>query len=88
MIKIYYGPTSSFEKIIPSKEITTLTKLLTDLELKNKQFRITTNQDSVNFDSESYIENLVVSTEEYSRLSESGINAFVSILNETKITKK
>lgn len=85
MIKIYYGPTSSFEKIIPSKEITTLTKLLTDLELKNKQFRITTNQDSVNFDSESYIENLVVSTEEYSRLSESGINAFVSILNETKI---
>ena len=85
MIKIYYGPTSSFEKIIPSKEITTLTKLLTDLELKNKQFRNTTNQDSVNFDSESYIENLVVSTEEYSRLSESGINAFVSILNETKI---
>lgn len=85
MIKIYYGPTSSFEKIIPSKEITTLTKLLTDFELKKKQIRITTDQDLINFDSESYIENLVVSTEEYSRLSESGINAFVSILNETKI---
>ena len=85
MIKIYYGPTSSFEKIIPSKEFTTLTKLITDLDLKNKQYHITTNQDPVHFDSEIYIENLVASTEEYSRLSESGINAFVSILNEAKI---
>lgn len=85
MIKIYYGPASSFEKIIPNKEFTTLTKLLTDLDLKNKQFHITTNQDSVHFDSEIFIENLVASTEEYSRLSEAGINAFISVLNQANI---
>lgn len=86
MINIFYGPTSGFEKMIPDCEgNASLTKLLSDLDSKNRNLQSTGNQETTSFESDIYVENLVVSTEEYSRLSEAGINAFISFLNQANI---
>ena len=86
MIKIFYGPTVKFKKVIEKiNYITSLTKLLSDLETKKRQLVITDNSNLKIVEEKDEIENLVVSTEEYSRLSESGINSFNSLLSEAII---
>lgn len=86
MIKIFYGPTIEFENTI-SKVVdkTNLTKLLSDLEEKKRKVIISSENNSLDTDEKISIRNLVISTEEYSRLSESGINGFLTLLNEVNI---
>ena len=86
MIKIFYGPTIKFKKVLEEiNYITSLTKLLSDLELKRRKLVITDNSNLKIVEKKDEIENLVVSTEEYSRLSESGLNSFNSLLSEVII---
>ena len=71
MIKIFYGPTIKFKKILEDiNNITSLTKLLSDLEIKKRKLVITDDSNLKIVEKKDEIENLVVSTEEYSRLSE------------------
>lgn len=86
MINIFYGPASQFEKIIPKdNDYITLTKLLSEIDAKSRQFKISNVQETKEKEKNIYVDNLVVSTEEYSRLSESGINGFLTILNQADI---
>lgn len=86
MIKIFYGPTIKFKKVLEGiNYITSLTKLLSDLEIKKRKLVITDNSNLKIVEKKDEIENLVVSTEEYSRLSESGLNGFNSLLSEVII---
>lgn len=87
MIKIFYGPAIEFEKTIPKNtERVTLTKLLSELDSKNRELKIVQEGDNNNRSSIKNIENLVITTEEYARLSESGINGFLTLLSEVDIT--
>lgn len=86
MINIFYGPASKFEEIIPNEnECTTLTRLLSELDARGREFKLVNIEEKKEKDNNIYIENLIVSTEEYARLSESGINGFITILNQASI---
>lgn len=86
MIKIIYGPASQFEKIIPNEnKCTTLTKLLYDIDSRNRHLKIINGEEVRTAEEKICIDNLVISTEEYARLSESGINGFITILNQADI---
>lgn len=79
-ILIYYGPKNGFESEVSAQRIT-LTELLRDSEFKRNMLRVITNPDEEiqNKDKE-IISNLVIYSEEYAGLSESGLQNFISIL--------
>lgn len=77
-ITIYYGPKKGFEKELPYNNIT-LTELISMKEYK-KNLIILKSEDNDNYKKD-YIENLVVYSEEYSGITESAIQNFISILN-------
>lgn len=86
MINIFYGPASRFEEIIPNdNDCITLTKLLSEIDARSRQFKISNVEQTREKEKNILVDNLVVSTEEYARLSESGINGFLTILNQADI---
>ena len=87
MIKIFYGPSSEFKKILPDGiRPKTLTKLISELDAKMKTYTIVYDKKEEKKSRRTKIKTLVVATEEYSRLSDSGINTFLKILEQFDIS--
>ena len=87
MINIFYGPAVEFEKFLPNGiRPKTLTKLITELDAQNRKFDIVVPQDKKIKRKKPNIKNLIATTEEYSRLSDSGINGFLSLIAEVNIS--
>lgn len=86
MIKIFYGPKAAFEKIIPSGiRPKTLSKLVTEIDAQNKKINIVIKETEKITKRKTHIKNLVATTEEYSRLTDSGINSFLSFLSDVNV---
>lgn len=87
MIKIFYGPSSEFKKILPDGiRPKTLTKLISELDAKMKTHNIVYDKKEEKKSRRTKIKTLVVATEEYSRLTDSGINTFLKILEQFDIS--
>lgn len=87
MIEIFYGPAVEFKKILPNGiRLKTLTKLITELDAQNRKFDIVVPQDKKIKRKKRNIKTLVATTEEYSRLSDSGISGFLSLISEVNIS--
>lgn len=91
MIKILNGPYVEFEKILPKDiKYNTLSELMEELNAKEHVFILKTS-DNENEEYETkkkdkkQINNLVIKSYEYSRLSDSGLNGFMTLINSFDI---
>ncbi|MDG3145978.1 AAA family ATPase [Streptococcus suis] len=84
MIKIFYGPSQYFTKETKDKDGTSLSELIEKSDIK--KIRIegvpATEEDS----RPQKINTLIIHSDEYSRLSDSGFNSFRAIIEQFKIT--
>lgn len=79
-IKIYYGPKSGFEELIP-EEITTLSELVVEHDaLRNKHF-ISVTGEKIEEPKRDPIKCLVAYSESYASISESAVQSFNSLIN-------
>ncbi|WP_251441625.1 AAA family ATPase [Veillonella intestinalis] len=86
MINVFWGPTEGFKDILPKNiRYKSLSKLIQELDEKNKEYRFVTDKMKPEVRKKRSINNLVVFSEEYSRLSDSGLYGFLSIIKEVKI---
>lgn len=91
MIKIFYGPYVEFEKILPKDiKYNTLNELMEELD-DEKRVIILKNNDNDNEENQTRerekkpINYLVIKSYEYSRLSDSGLNGFMTLINPFNI---
>lgn len=91
MIKILNGPYVEFEKILPKDiKYNTLSELMEELNAEQHVFILKTS-DNENEEYETkkkdkkLINNLVIKSYEYSRLSDSGLNGFMTLINSFDI---
>lgn len=85
MIKIFYGPESAFNKRLPERiRPRTLTQLVNESDMNARGLYL--NQEGTRQKPKrTRVSNLVARTHEYARLSNSGLNGFLSILSEYDI---
>ncbi|MCE7698148.1 MAG: AAA family ATPase [Methanobacterium paludis] len=86
-INIYYGPKSGFEKLLPDKK-TTLSELVIDHDARrNKHTMVIRGHESEESEEPERepIECLVAYSESYASISESAVQSFNSLINESKI---
>ena len=85
-IEIYYGPRKAFDKILPDGiRPKTLTKLveISDHERRNVHVEL---PDGVKGKKQKQsFKNVIATTEEYSLLSDSGLNGLITLLDEFTI---
>lgn len=87
-IKIFYGPKRKFKDMIEfDYNIMTLTELVTKSDSTRREFKIVTDRDSDNIESEErqHIETLICYSEEYSGITDSAIHNFLSFLSGYEI---
>lgn len=86
MITVFYGPDKEFAKIIPPKiRPKTLTQLLEESDINSRKIIVTDNSGDKIKPPKSNISNLTIKSHEYSRLSDSGLNGFITIFNKYRI---
>lgn len=85
MIKIFYGPESAFNKKLPERiRPRTLTQLVNESDMNARGLYL--NQEGTRQKlKRTRVSSLVARTHEYARLSNSGLNGFLSILSEYDI---
>ncbi|GEQ61662.1 AAA family ATPase [Vagococcus lutrae] len=85
MIKVFYGPESAFNQSLPERiRPRTLTQLINESDMNARGLFL--NQDGARQKPKrTRVTNLVARTHEYARLSNSGLNGFLSILSEYDI---
>ena len=87
MIKLFYGPKSEIDKILPERiRPKSLSQLVVDSDGSKRNFSLILQNDD-NKDKikrkrrkKTKVSNLVASTEEYSMMTEAAISSFISIL--------
>lgn len=85
-IKIYYGPRKGFDKSIPqSTEFISLSKLVEISDRKRRNLQIDVPNVPKEKEIKESFDNVVATTDEYSLLSDSGLNGFMTLLNEFRI---
>jgi len=83
-IKIYYGPKSRFEELIPEQK-TTLSELVIEYDaLRNKHFVVVGNEETEEPEKE-HIKCLVAYSESYASITESAVQSFNSLINRCNI---
>lgn len=85
-IKIYYGPRKAFDEILP-KDIRpiTLTELVKISDRERLNFYIDSPNKTKQKGQKQSFKNVIATTEEYAFLSDSGLNGFITILNDFEI---
>ena len=83
-IRIYYGPKSGFEELIP-EEKTTLSELVIDYDAMRKKFVIVPQGEEIEEPERDPIKCLVAYSESYASISESAVQSFNSLINESNI---
>jgi len=83
-IKIYYGPKSGFEKLIP-EEKTTLSELVIEHDALRNKLVLVQNGDEIEEPERDCIKCLVAYSESYASISESAVQSFNSLINRSNI---
>ena len=79
-IKIYYGPKSGFEKLIP-EEKTTLSELVIEHDALRSKLVLVQNGEKIEEPERDCIKCLVAYSESYASISESAVQSFNSLIN-------
>lgn len=87
-VKIFYCPEEYFNSNIPEKS-TSLSELMDEMDFESRQYALTISQNEITSMNKPVreIKNLIISSGEFFRLSDSGLNGFKSILNQFNISK-
>lgn len=86
MIKVFYGPNKEFIKLIPSNiRPKSLTQLVEKHDINSRKIIVAENSTDNIKTTKSTISNLVIKSHEYSMLTNSGFNSFISIFNNYNI---
>ena len=83
-IKIYYGPKSGFEKLIP-EEKTTLSELVIKYDARRNKLNLVPNGEELEEPERDDIKCLVAYSESYASISESAVQSFNSLINRSNI---
>ena len=83
-IKIYYGPKSGFEELIPEEKIT-LSELVIEQEAIRKQFIHLQHGETIKKRERDHIKCLVAYSESYASITESAVQSFNSLINVSDI---
>lgn len=86
MIKIFFGPTKEFDKIIPKNlRPKSLTWLVSETDNRNKEYIVRASDQRRKLERKKQIQTLVARTHEYSGITESAVSNFVSLLKRFDI---
>lgn len=86
MIKVFYGPYKEFVKILPPKiRPKTLNQLVEESDINSRKVIITDNSSEIIKSPKSTLNNLIIKSNEYSRLSDSGLNGFITLFDKYHI---
>lgn len=83
-IKIYYGPKSGFEKLIPEKK-TTISELVIEYDARRNKHYMVINGEEIEEPERDTIKCLVAYSESYASISESAVQSFNSLISESNI---